>query len=127
MSAWRRGGFTLIELIVVMAIVALLVSIALPRYFSSLDRSKEVVLRQNLAVLRDAIDKYHGDLGRYPESLETLVGKRYLRSLPLDPVTQSATTWVVLPPPEETEAAGVYDVRSGASGTASDGTEYAQW
>ena len=83
----RRKGtsaFTLIELIVVMAIVALLVSIAVPRYFQSIERSKEAVLRQNLATMRDALDQFLGDQGRFPDSIDELVAKRYLRSVPLE-------------------------------------------
>ena len=87
----NRAGFTLIELLVVMAIIATLLTIATPRYTGSLDRSKEVVLKQSLGVMRDAIDKFHGDSGHYPESLEELVTKRYLRKLPVDPITDSAS------------------------------------
>ena len=120
------GGFTLIELLVVMAIIATLLTLAVPRYFSSVDRSKEAVLKQNLASFRDTIDKYYGDTGRYPDSLEDLVTKKYLRSIPPDPLTESATTWVTVPP--ENAAKGmVYDVKSGAPGTSSDGRPYAEW
>lgn len=123
----RRGtGFTLIELLVVMAIVALLLSLALPRYFNHLEASKEIILRQDLAVMRDAIDKFHGDKGRYPESLDELVTARYLRSIPVDPIIEQSTAWQAVPAPEG-EAGGVYDVKSGAPGAASDGTQYAEW
>lgn len=121
-----RRGFTLIELLVVMAIIAILVSIAAPRYFSSVDRSKEAVLRSNLATMRDAIDKYYGDRGKYPDNLQDLVGKHYLRSIPKDPVTDSAATWVVVPPQDPSKGA-VYDVKSGAPGKAKDGTPYSAW
>jgi general secretion pathway protein G len=119
-------GFTLIELIVVMAIVALLVSIAGPRYFGSLHKSKETVLRQNLAVTRDALDKFYGDTGKYPESLETLVSKRYLRQLPVDPLTDSTLTWTMVPP-QDPEKGGVYDVHSGADGVGLNGKLYREW
>ena len=95
-SARRCRAFTLIELMVVMAIIATLLTIALPRYFGSVERSKEATLKQSLAVMRDAIDKFYGDTGRYPDALEELVTKRYIRSLPVDPITESATTWVTV-------------------------------
>ena len=121
-----RAGFTLIELIVVMAIVALLVSIAVPRYFGSLQKSRETVLHQTLAATRDALDKFYGDTGKYPESLDTLVGKRYLRALPVDPITESAATWTIVPP-EDPQKGGVYDLHSGADGNGRDGKPYRDW
>jgi general secretion pathway protein G len=121
-----RSGFTLIELLVVMAIIATLLSIAVPRYFHSVERSKEAVLKQDLATMRDALDKYYGDTGKYPDALDDLVAKKYLRSIPVDPITDSATTWVVVPP-EDAGKGAVYDVRSGAEGTASDGSAYGSW
>jgi len=123
----RQRGFTLLELIVVMAIVALLASIAAPRYFDSVDRARDRVLKQNLNVLRDAIDKFHADTGAYPASLADLVARRYVRKVPEDPVTGSATTWVVIGPPVASGLGGVYDVRSGATGLAMDGTPYGAW
>lgn len=121
-------GFTLIELIVVMAIVALLAGITAPRYFASVDRAKANSLRSSLAVMRDALDKYAADKGRYPDSLEQLVQDRYLRQLPEDPLTGSAASWVTLPPPPAADLAGqVGDVRSGAAGRAPDGSLYADW
>ena len=122
----RRDGFTLIELLVVLAVVATLLTLALPRYFGSLDKSKEAVLKENLYQLRDAISRYHADKGRYPESLASLTADKYLRKVPLDPVTDSAATWIVVAP-LESATGGVYDVRSGAPGKGIDGTEYAQW
>lgn len=122
----RRRGFTLVELMVVMAIVALLLAIALPRYFGHLEKARETVLRQDLATLRDAIDKYHGDRGRYPESLDELVSARYLRAVPVDPLTDRGDTWQLVAP-EDGEAGAVYDVKSGAPGAARDGTAYADW
>ena len=121
-----RSGFTLIELLVVMAIIALLLSLAIPRYFGSLERSKEAVLREDLFQLRDAIGKYYGDKGKYPESLEALAAEKYLRKVPVDPITESAATWVTVGP-EDPQKGGVYDVKSGAQGKASDGTVYAEW
>jgi len=125
MKTVRSGGFTLIELLVVMAIIATLLTLVVPRYFGSVDRSKEVVLKQSLATVRDAIDKYYGDNGRYPESLQDLVDKRYLRSLPVDPVTESTVTWEIIPP-KDAEKGGVYDIRSGAPGTTGDGKPFAE-
>ena len=104
------AGFTLIELLVVMAIIATLLSIVAPRYFNSLDRSKETVLRQDLGVMRDAIDKFYSDTGNYPGELAELVEKRYLRAVPVDPLTESAATWVAVPPPAEPRAFTMYIV-----------------
>src|SRR5919108_5715001 len=89
-------GFTLVELLIVMAIIATLLTIAVPRYYASLDRSKEVVLKENLYQMRDAIGKYYADKGKYPESLAALEADKYLRKVPLDPITDSATTWQVV-------------------------------
>ena len=111
---------------VVLAIIALLLSVAAPRYFGSIDQSKEVALKQNLATMRDAIDKFHGDLSVYPESLEALVDKKYLRAVPADPITERADTWQIVAPPEP-EKGKVYNVRSGAPTQARDGTQYADW
>jgi general secretion pathway protein G len=122
----RRRGFTLIELLVSLAIIALLMSIVAPRYLGSVARAEEAVLRQNLALLRDAIDKHHADTGKYPDSLDDLVRKRYVRSVPLDPVVQSANAWVVVAP-EDPKTGAVYDVRSSAHGTGRDGKPYEQW
>ena len=121
-----RSGFTLIELLVVLAIIAVLLTLAVPRYFGSLDKSKEAVLREDLFQLRDAIGKYYGDKGKYPESLEALATEKYLRKVPVDPITESATSWVVVAP-EDPQKGAVYDVKSGAQGKASDGSVYAEW
>src|SRR5690606_17591070 len=93
-----QAGFTLIELLVVMAIIATLLSIVAPRYFSAIDKAKEAVLRQDLKIMRDAIDQFHADSGKYPLDLEELVDRRYLRSIPIDPMTDSNETWVAMPP-----------------------------
>jgi general secretion pathway protein G len=125
-SCKDTAGFTLIEILVVLAILAVLLSIAAPRYFGGVDRSKETVLRQNLFQIRDSLDKYFADTGKYPDKLDDLVAKRYLRSAPVDPITGSTTTWVVVPP-QDPEKGGVYDVKSGAEGKAKDGTAYGEW
>lgn len=124
----RRRGFTLIELLVVMSIVALLASIVAPRYFHSLQRGREVALRQTLATVRDAIDQFAADKGRYPDSLDELVGARYLRQAPEDPVTGQRDGWLVQPPPADAGMGGaLYDLHSTAPGEGSDGTPYADW
>jgi general secretion pathway protein G len=106
----RRRGFTMIELVIVMAMLGLLLSIALPQYMAALERGREQVLQQNLATMRDAIDKFYGDRGKYPEKLEDLVTERYLRAIPYDPFSESAT-WVVVAPRESAKG-GVIDVQS---------------
>ena len=123
----QRSGFTLIELIVVTAIVALLVSIAAPRYFQSVDRAKDNTLRTSLNVMRDAIDKFSAEKGRYPDSLSELVDARYLRAVRSDPWTGSDSTWVVVTPEDPAAQGKVYDVRSGMAGRASDGRLHADW
>jgi general secretion pathway protein G len=114
--AYRRRGFTLIELVIVMSVIALLLTLALPRYFQSLDNARVNVQRQNIAAIREAIDKYFGDQGRYPDSLNDLVEKRYLRALPVDPVSETSQ-WIVIAPKDSTQGA-VYDVRAPAHAAA---------
>jgi len=121
----RFLGFTLIELMVVLTIVALLLTLAVPRYFGSIDKSKEAVLRENLNQMRDAISRYYSDKGKYPESLDALAAEKYLRSVPLDPVTESDKTWIIVQP-EDPQKGGVYDVKSGANGKTRDGREFSQ-
>ena len=123
----RAGkGFTLIELLVVMAIIAVLLTIAVPRYFHSLERSKEAVLKQDLASLRESIDKYYGDTGKYPETLTPLVETHYLRSIPVDPIAKAADRWVIIKS-DDPDDAGVKDVKSGAEGAGEGGVPYAAW
>ena len=109
-----------------MTIIATLLTLAVPRYFGSVDRAKEAVLKQNLATLRDCIDKYNGDTGRYPDSLDDLVTKKYLHAIPNDPITETPATWIAVPP-EDLKKGAVYDVKSGAPGKAIDGTSYVEW
>jgi len=118
-------GFTLIELMVVMAVIALLTTIALPRYFRHVEVAKERVLRANLEMVRDAIDKFYADRNQYPASLTELVTQRYLKAPPMDPITDRADSWKPLPSPNGEP--GIYDIRSGAPGNALDGTSYAAW
>lgn len=122
----RRRGFTLIELLVVFSIIALLLTIAVPRYFGSIDKSKEAVLRENLNQMRDAISRYYADKGKYPESLEALASEKYLRRVPLDPITESEKTWIAVEPSDRQQG-GVYDVKSGAQGKNKDGVDYSAW
>ena len=125
-SGEMRRGFTLIELLVVMAILATLLSIAAPRYFESLDRAKEAALRTDLRLMREAIDKHRADTGRLPDTLQQLSEARYLRTVPVDPVTDRDDTWLTVAHPDG-KSTGVYDVRSGATGTARDGSAYSSW
>lgn len=122
----RRRGFTLIELLVALAILATLLAIAVPRYFQNIDKANEAVLRENLTVLRDAIDKFYSDTGKYPEALDDLVKRKYLRKIPLDPMTHSSAAWVVVPP-ENRETGGVFDIHSSAAEIARDGTRFNTW
>jgi general secretion pathway protein G len=113
-------------LLVVLAVIATLLTLAVPRYFGSIDKSKEAVLKENLYQMRDAISRYYADKGKYPESLDSLATDKYLRSVPLDPITESRSTWLLLRP-EDPQKGGVYDVRSGAAGKAIDGSEFSTW
>jgi general secretion pathway protein G len=125
----RRGskcGFTLIELLIVMAIIGTLLSIAVPRYFRTLERARETVLKQDLSILREAIDKHYADLNEYPDTLLVLVEKRYVRSVPIDPFTKLADTWALIPS-DDPDHAGIRDIHSGAAETAADGTPVASW
>lgn len=109
-----------------LAIIALLLSIALPRYFGGISRTEEAVLRENLTLMRSALDKHFADTGRYPAALEELASKKYLRAIPRDPLTQSTATWIQVPP-ADSRLGGVFDVHSGAQGTGSDGRPYGEW
>lgn len=122
----KSNGFTLIELMVVMAVVAMLMTIALPRYFSSLEASRDTTLKQSLAVMRETLDQYYGDTGAYPDSLEELVERRYLRQVPIDPILERSDRWILVEPPEGV-AGRVSDVKSAATGQARDGSTYAHW
>jgi general secretion pathway protein G len=118
--AAHKPGFTLIELLVVLAIVATLAALVAPRYFQSVDRATEAVLSENLRITRDAIDKFYGDQGRYPETLDELVEKRYLRSPPTDPTSDPPLPWAIIAPPEG-ERGAVYDLKSTSPGQTRDG------
>ncbi len=122
-AARRYRGFTLIELLVVLAIIATLITLALPRYFHSVERSKEAVLLEDLATMRDAIDKFDADRGGYPVTLDELVERGYLRRVPVDPITETASSWVSAPHPDLVTA-GIYNVHSGAEGKDLNGVDY---
>ena len=130
MSGDKRSGteraFTLIELLVVMAILALLLSVAIPRYFGQVDKAKESVLRQDLALMRDSIDKFYADNGRYPNTLAEMVENKYLRKIPVDPITGRSDTWIVIAPANK-DINGVFDVKSGAPDSTRTGGGYGSW
>lgn len=119
-------GFSMIELMVALAILAMILSLAAPRYFGNIDSTKESVLREDLYLMRDAIDKFYSDTGKYPDTLDDLVTKKYLRGIPVDPFTQSAKSWVVTAPSDATLGA-VIDVHSAAPNKARDGTWFKDW
>lgn len=124
-----QGGFTLVELIVVVAIIGILVTMAMPIYKNAVAKSREAVLREDLYILRDLIDQYYTDKGHYPSDLNALVEDNYIKQIPVDPITNSADTWVT----EEAESdesdpdapSGIRDVKSGATGTSVEGVPYA--
>lgn len=124
-------GFTLIELLVVISLISILAAMGLVQYKNSVQHSREGVLRMDLFRMRDAIDQYYADKGKYPSSLDALVSDGYIRRVPEDPMTKSADTWQTVPaepdPTNPSAEPGVYDVKSGAQGTALDGTNYADW
>jgi general secretion pathway protein G len=124
-------GFTLIELLVVISLIVLLASISLVMYQNSVQRGREAVLKEDLFRMRDAIDQHYADKGKYPASLEDLVSAGYLRKVPVDPMTQSATTWQTVPaepdPANLTVEPGIYNVQSGAEGQALDGSKFSEW
>lgn len=127
MVSGSSRGFTLIELLVVLAILGLLLSLSTPKYFRSVDQAKETVLAENLRITREAIDRFHADRGRYPESLEELVGRRYLRALPVDPLAGGAVSWQLVRTAAEGGNGGVVDLHSRTPGVGRNGRPYAQW
>lgn len=126
MPSLRRQGFTLIELMVVLVVLAVLASIVVPRYLDRVDDARETVLKQNLIGVRTAIDQFYRDKARYPATLDELVTERYIRDVPFDPIAQRTDTWVIVPPKSGSDRA-IFNIKSGAVGPAKDGTEYANW
>ncbi len=126
MVARRKRGFTLIELLTVMAIIALMITIAVPRYWGTMTRARESAMRDSLAAMRRSIDRFHADQGRYPNTLDELVERRYLRTVPADPITESPASWVLVPS-SDPDSPGMADVRSGAEGEGHDGKPYAAY
>lgn len=133
---WRRvrsasDGWTMIELLIVISIIMILAAISLTSYRNSVTHAKEAALRSDLFMMRDAIDQYYADKGKYPDSLQTLVSESYLRSVPKDPITNSTDSWQTTEaepqPGSNTAEPGIYDVKSGADGTGMDGSRYAEW
>ncbi len=129
-SSRQEKGFTLIELLVVISIIGIIVTVAAVQYKNAIQKSKEAVLKEDLYIMRDSIDQYYADKGKYPSSLESLVEEKYIRMVPIDPITQSSHTWEV----EYSEytddpmsESGIMDVKSGAEGNGLDGTPYAEW
>ncbi len=127
----RQKGFTLVELLIVISLISILAAMGLVQYKNSVVATKEATLKTDLFRMRDAIDQYYADKGKYPSSLDSLVTDGYLRKLPEDPLTKSSDTWTTVPaepdPNNPSAEAGVYNVKSGAPGTALDGTTYADW
>jgi general secretion pathway protein G len=125
------AGFTLIELMIVMALIVVLASIGLAMHQNSQTRAREAVLKEDLFRLRDAIDQYYADKNMYPASLDVLVSDKYLRAIPVDPFTQSADTWQTtmseIDPANPSAQPGIYDVKSGSDRTAMDGSQYSNW
>jgi general secretion pathway protein G len=128
----RAAGFTLLELLIVIALIGILAALVVPQFRQTPTKAKEAVLKEDLFTLRDVIDQYFSDKGKYPDSLQSLVEDGYLRKIPVDPFTNSAESWQIETAPsdstEDTEGTGgVYDVHSGAPGNALDGSSYQEW
>ena len=127
----REGGFTLIELLIVVSLIVVLATISLATFHNSVQRGREAVLKEDLYRMRDAIDQHYADKGKYPTTLEDLVSAGYLRTVPVDPITQSATTWQTIQaepdPNNPATEPGVYNVKSGAEGEALDGSKFSDW
>ena len=127
----REPGFTLVELLIVISLISILAAMGLVQYKNSVTSTKESVLRTDLFRMRDAIDQYYADKGKYPSALDSLVSEGYMRKIPDDPITKSSDTWTTVPaepdPNNPSAEPGVYDVKSGAPGTALDGSNYTDW
>jgi general secretion pathway protein G len=136
-AAWRRRfgrdqqGWTLIELLVVLVLIMIIATVAMSQYRNSVQYAREAALKSDLYLMRDAIDQYYADKGKYPESLQALVSESYLRGVPTDPMTRSSDSWTTVPadfqPGSLSTSPGIYDVKSGSDGVAIDGSRYADW
>ncbi len=126
-----QGGFTLIEMLIVITLIMILAGIAMIQYTNSVQSAKETVLKTDLFRMRDAVDQYYADKGRYPASLDALVSERYMREVPIDPITGRRDTWIFTQsdpdPSNPSGSIGIYDVKSGAEGNALNGTRYNTW
>jgi general secretion pathway protein G len=127
----RERGFTLVELLVVISMISILAAMGVVQYRNSVQRTKETILKKDLFEIRDVIDQYYADKGKYPSSLDALVSDGYLRKIPVDPMTNSADTWQTEPaepdPANPSAEPGIYNVKSGATGTSLDGSAYSDW
>jgi len=126
MALKKYRGFTLVELLVVLSILALLLTLAVPKYFTSIEKAKDATLKQDLNTLRESLDKYYADNGKYPNTLDDLVEHKYIRKLPVDPITEKTNTWIFSPPEPPLEG-DIYDIHSGSKAISKDGTRYEDW
>jgi general secretion pathway protein G len=123
----RNKGFTLLELLFVLTIIALLAGIAVPMFGGSIDRARESALKEDLRTFRKAIDDYYADAGKYPDDINVIIQKRYLRSIPVDPITEKPDSWVYVRQDTERGQGGIIDVHSNSDKTGSDGRPYREW
>ena len=126
-SKMDQRGFTLIEMLIVISLIGILASISAPNFQRYIIRAKEASLRRTLFVLRDVVDQYYSDHGKYPDDIEDLADEKYIRSVPKDPFTNSTSTWIIIPPEGSSEEGGFYDVHSGSYLVSLQGVPYNEW